>query len=235
MFLALRRLLFRDRGTEEQGARELSLSGLFIFEFVVVLLGVLAAQTIQNVAQTANERRIARTAVKDFERDKADFVDFIAYVEHATPCVEAYLDALHDRADFNANEDTIATPKVLIPQPWVTAWDAQTIRAVVDRYDRDIYQDHTNLERYSQRLFEADREASALWGTVSVLQRPGSMEQPLLRAEVHSALGQLAANWQQVERAARGAAAVTSGMEVPVTTDRVNGALSGIPGCETRI
>lgn len=235
MFLSLKRVIFRKPAVPGRKLDDLSLPALFLFEFAVVLLGVLAAQGLQSLSQRWAERDRAALAVRAFEQDKADFVDFIAYAEAADPCVSAYFDQLHAIADGSDKPADFAVMPVFLPQPWVTEWDAATNEAVLEHESHEVLEEHVNFERYSQRLYENGQEASRLWGIVRVVERDGFRADPVASAGVHAALGQLAANWSSVTRTARSASQAISLQPQSVSRERVNGALGSIPGCKVRI
>jgi hypothetical protein len=69
------------------GARVYRLVGLFLFEFVVVLLGVLAAQA---VAEWGDDRRLARDAADQFQEARAQAIESartMSYWAAVAPCL----------------------------------------------------------------------------------------------------------------------------------------------------
>lgn len=124
MFAAVRDRIGLWRGgigvTQRRRARRLA--GLFAFEFVVVVLGVLAAQSVQEYASDRRDRSdmLAQRAHADFQI--ADLRSTSEYWLKLAPCLSSQLDRIIDAAAAGAApaEADIATPAYLWSRlsPW---------------------------------------------------------------------------------------------------------------------
>ena len=85
-------------------------SGLFMFEFVVVLLGVLAAQMLQESAANARARGDARVTVERAATEVASFRATSEYWLSAGPCLERRMDQLMRAAATGTDDPNVHGP-----------------------------------------------------------------------------------------------------------------------------
>ena len=112
----------------------LHLAGLFLFEFIVVLLGVMAAQA---AADWAEDRRLTHAAEVQFREAResalrsAQSMNFWATVG---PCL---IDRVKEVSRAAANGETLAAARIGRPAlPWMSMpeWDPELRRAAIARY-----------------------------------------------------------------------------------------------------
>lgn len=161
MFRAVREALNR--------AREKNLLGLFAFEFTVVLLGVLAAQGLQNWSRERELRTETLAAKARLERGFADSRGIVDVWNAALPCL---------RARVGAIMRTAATGETLAPgfagRPFLPAADdysesAETYARLTELLGNDVVM---RLREMPERIGIIDTvsgEISARWEVFRLL------------------------------------------------------------------
>lgn len=104
------------------------LAALFAFEFVVVLLGVLAAQVVQNWAREREVRRETLEARQRLERGYGDAIQFAAVWTAAMPCLRERVGEIMPmpRRAHHCQMDLPAAPSC--PGWWITAKHRKLMR-----------------------------------------------------------------------------------------------------------
>ena len=152
----------RMRGTKR-------LAGLFLFEFVVVLLGVLAAQMLQERMADRRARNEARMAVA---RERAEFAQFRGVVEYwdiAAPCLSARMDRI---ARFAATNTPIAAADFVRPRlPGLSISPLSGDAALVARQvygDRLVY-DYSLIARAAERMSNFTNGITTDWALLQLV------------------------------------------------------------------
>ena len=133
MFKALRDYFSGAEARPPRRRRARRLVQLFAFEFVVVLLGVLAAQLLQDWYAERKDARRAQAVLAAFAGETRRFVTTAEYRDRAHACEMARLARLAElvRTGGTADEAERATP--LMPMPIITDWSDDT-RQIVARH-----------------------------------------------------------------------------------------------------
>ncbi|WP_143738037.1 hypothetical protein [Erythrobacter donghaensis] len=208
------------------------LLGLFAFEFVVVLLGVLAAQSLQTVYASRQLKQLADDAVAEHRDDLQDFVDFMEYQRRANDCQRDYLRRLRNAAASGTKPDDLPFRPPAYPQVWVAQWDSETRRAVRRFYGRELLLEHTRLERGSELLKLRRDQAIIEWGTTSLVATPDFGKDAGVRSAIIISTGKLYAITVDMRNLAINAG--TTFDRSPYTPDetKIGQALSSLVGCE---
>lgn len=186
MFVALKRWL-------AGGNSKRRIAGLFVFEFVVVLLGVLAAQSLQSAFVSRQNREIADEAVREHRADLADFANYADYHLRAHTCQIAYLRRLRDAAFSGEKPADLPFRPPTEPVVWVAQWDNETRRVVRRYYGQDMLTEHARFELFSSRLQRRRDDAMLDWGVVSLITFPDFADDPAVQSEIQLALARLIA------------------------------------------
>ena len=172
MFQAIRRQFLRWPAFEMTPARKrraMRWGGLFAFEFVVVLLGVLAAQMLQEYATKARAREDAGTALEQSKREAATFRATAEYWLAVGPCIEGHLDQLM-RAAARGTEDPIAHgPRPHMPFSALTPWSEATIVTVRRAHGETLLADYNGLRMAAERMADDSRELAAEWALLALV------------------------------------------------------------------
>lgn len=163
------------------------LTGLFLFEFVVVLLGVLAAQA---VAEWADERRLVRAAEVQFEQAKEQAIN-IARIQHhwATvgPCMS---DRARAVARAAANGETLTAASVGRPSlPFRTMpdWDPDVRRAALKSIGPGRMDAIDFFEGRASVMAETSGKVRDAWSTFTLLDPANGQSSAVDRSNVRLA------------------------------------------------
>ena len=171
MFLAIRRHWMRWPGLEMTAARKRRLarwSGLFAFEFVVVLLGVLAAQRLQDAAANARARDDAASAIERAEREASNFRATSEYWLRAGPCLARQMDELM-RAAALGGDLPEPLPRPRMPLSAFTPWSEATVIAARRAYGDDLVSDYSGLQVMAAKMAEDSHDLAGEWALLSLL------------------------------------------------------------------
>ena len=116
--------------------RPAKLAGLFVFEFTVVLLGVLAAQA---VADWAEDRRLLREAEVQYmqARDQAiELAQVHAYWAKVAPCLADRARGIARVAADGGSLSAADIGRPALPTVRMPAWDADVRRVAYARYGK---------------------------------------------------------------------------------------------------
>jgi hypothetical protein len=161
---------------------------LFLFEFVVVLLGVLAAQMLQNWAANRQARDEARIAVQQTRRDIAGLAAITGFWERSAPCL---IDHVTNIARVAAAGGTLSTQQIgrpALPTPDAASWSDATRSAVERNFGVAAVQDHDlNAVAPANIILGYNREIASEWAVFGLLDPAFGRPSPLDRANVRLA------------------------------------------------
>lgn len=145
------------------------LAGVFVFEFVVVLLGVVAAQA---VADWADDRRLGREAAAQFQQARAAAIQ-VAIIQHHWRTVSACLGQRAQavaRAAANGEPMTAAEiGRPALPATTMPVWDPEVRRAAIARYTPLEIEAIEYFENRAMILTETTIRARDGWSTFAML------------------------------------------------------------------
>jgi hypothetical protein len=134
------------------------LSGLFVFEFVVVLLGVLAAQMLQENFADARARRDAKATVERARQEAAGFRSTSEYWLAAGPCLEAKMDEVMRAAAEGVDRSELHGPRPRIPLSALTPWSESTMNAARQTYGDEAVAVYFALHTMATKMADDSHE-----------------------------------------------------------------------------
>jgi hypothetical protein len=168
------------------------LAGLFVFEFVVVLLGVLAAQA---VAEWASNRRVGRAADAQM-RYAVEQATEVARVQRHWARVGACLsERARNVARAASDGQTLAASAIgrpALPFREMPTWDDEVRRAAVVRFGQARMDAIGYFENRAQVIAETSRRIRDAWATFKLLDPvigvPSAVDRGNVRVAAISAL-----------------------------------------------
>ena len=178
MFKALREYFARPEERPPIRGRGRRLSALFLFEFVVVVLGVLAAQLLQDWFAARAEERRGREAVAAFEREAQQFATTSAFRVRTHECEAGRLRELVRlaRSGSAATSEQRAMP--MMPMPLITRWEEGTRTAVQRHADPELIQRYDGLLILATMMSERQRRLEDQWADFRLLDVESGPLQP---------------------------------------------------------
>jgi len=234
MFQAIRRQLTQWQGAQlshPQRRRIRRWTGLFLFEFVVVLFGVLAAQRLQEAGVQARARSDAAAAVERAEHETASFRATSEYWLRAGPCLAGQMDVLM-RAAATGEDLPGEFPRPRMPLSSFTPWTEGTSIAARSAFGEGLVSDYAGLQVMAAKMAEDSHDLAGEWALLSLLDpRFGPVaREDRLNARV--AAGRIKGRLASLRVTARNAVAAAERRKV--ATDPARRSLLTLPaGCET--
>jgi hypothetical protein len=151
------------------GARVYRLVGLFLFEFVVVLLGVLAAQA---VADWGDDRRLARDAESQFQEARAQAIENARTMRYWAAVAPCLIKRAKQVARVAASGETMPAAAIGRPAlPWMRmpSWDEDVRRAAIARIGKDRMDALAGIEAGVEIALETTTRIRDAWSTFALL------------------------------------------------------------------
>jgi hypothetical protein len=145
------------------------LSGVFLFEFIVVMLGVLAAQA---VADWGEDRRLMRDAEVQFREARASAIQSagtLAFWAAVGPCL---IERAQQVAQSAASDQTMTAAQIGRPSlPWLQmpTWDQDVRRAAIARFGADEMGALAGMEVRAEIALETTVRVRDAWSTFALL------------------------------------------------------------------
>jgi hypothetical protein len=145
------------------------LSGVFLFEFIVVMLGVLAAQA---VADWGEDRRLTRDAEVQFREARASAIQSagtLAFWAAVGPCL---IKRAQQVAQVAASDQTMTAAQLGRPSlPWLQmpTWDQDVRRAAIARFGADQMGALGGMEVRTEIALETTIRVRDAWSTFALL------------------------------------------------------------------
>lgn len=171
MFRAVREYFGRRRGAgpDSPSARKAKrLAGLFLFEFVVVVLGVLAAQMLQEYFADARARREATATVERARAEAAGFRATSEYWLDASPCLERSMDELMRAAAQGIDRPELHGPRPRMPLSALTPWSESTMNAAREIYGDEAVAVYFALHTEAEKMAEDSHELAGDWALLGL-------------------------------------------------------------------
>lgn len=177
MFAALREYFARPHEPASTRGRGRRLAQLFVFEFVVVLLGVLAAQFLQDLFSERKDARRAHAAVAAFDEETKRFATTAEYRLRAHECETARLARFREliRTGGVATEAELITP--IMPMPGITDWSDDTKQIVARHVNNQAVNRYGGVRMLAQMISERQRQLEDQWADFRLLETAGRDEQ----------------------------------------------------------
>jgi hypothetical protein len=183
--------------------RPLKWAGLFLFEFIVVLLGVLCAQLLQEYFESRREAARFETVQALINDQMRGVATMIVARGLQVPCVEQKLERVLSAVDKEERADlssVIRHPPNASGRFTIWAGDVPSLaRKYVSPEDMSFYEYMATVAAFVDR--EATREDS-LWATLSLASRGGAGLSEVEKAEVRKAAYQLEHAYEGFDKAA---------------------------------
>ncbi|MCJ8190245.1 hypothetical protein [Sphingomicrobium aestuariivivum] len=188
MFLAAHSLLRRLRSRISEGEHAMTTRGfgaLFLFEFLVVLLGVLAAQGLAGWASERDRQEEMTASLAYYEGELADVHAGALMWQSALPCMTARVGTILERAA----EERPLDPGMVEPLRLSRAWVAPVSQDMLGRFEREQGAMRTSAQaviaEYGNRNADNAKEAQRLWSQLrrasSVYGEPGPADYAAVR------------------------------------------------------
>ncbi len=142
---------------------------LFLFEFVVVLLGVLAAQMLQERFANARERAAAKSAMDRARSETSGFRATAEYWRSAAPCLDRNMDALMRSVATSDIIDPALTVRPRMPLTALTPWGEDTIGAVRQVYGDDVVSAFFALQTMAAKMSRDSDDLAGEWALLSLV------------------------------------------------------------------
>ena len=142
---------------------------LFLFEFVVVVAGVLVAQAVADWARQRSDVAAMERAKVRLDRDirigRATVESWLI----AMPCLEAQLDEVMRVAGGNAQIDPVVLERPAFRSMNVERLTSESGLLLIDRYGSDKAQLYTTLQDRAARITVLANHAAERWMNLTVL------------------------------------------------------------------
>lgn len=171
---------FRDRRLQRAGR-------LFLFEFVVVLLGVLAAQMLQSWASRRQARDQASAAVTHLRGEAAQMLSGARFWDENAQCLRDHVRDIAIAAAQGRNMSARDIGRPALPTPEVTQWDQATLLAVRASYGEPVVQAYQDLEKDAEITIGFNSEIARDWAVFGLLDSELGELLPTDRANVRLA------------------------------------------------
>lgn len=203
MFHALRAFFIHPDGNRWRGRRARALAWLFLFEFAVVLLGVLAAQLTQGWFAVRADRARAQEAVAMLHREAEQFARLAEFRLRTHECEKARIERLVQLADGDgrATPEDIATP--LMPMPSITEWSDATRALVALHAGMEEANGHDGFKLLATMISERQRRLEDQWADFRLLSHGDGTLDDGERAAVRLAAARVAGLLHQIDNNAR--------------------------------
>ena len=151
--------------TSRRGRR---IAALFLFEFVVVLLGVLAAQMLQERAARGRAEADARAAIDRASEEVAGFRSTAEYWLRASSCLADRMDSFM-RAAAGGAADSIATePRPRMPLSALTPWSEATTITARELYGERVVANYSGLATMAAKMAQDSHELAGEWALLGL-------------------------------------------------------------------
>ncbi len=162
-------------------------AGLFLFEFVVVLLGVLAAQA---VGDWADDRRLAREAEAQFQLAREQAIRAARVQQHWASVGPCLIDRARAVALAAARGETISAAAIgrpALPPVGMPSWDEDVRRAAMAHIGRRRMNAIANAEGVAWIMQESTIGIRDGWSTFALLDPAGGPPSDIDRGNVRIA------------------------------------------------
>ena len=181
----------RDSGTKAgalfRSHRLQRTARLFLFEFVVVLLGVLAAQMLQDFAADRRSRGDATFAYNQLQQNIANLKAIGDFWDRSAPCLIDHVQMIGNAASGGRMLPAKAIGRPALPTPEFTEWTESTRAAVERRFGQQAVADHDSVGQQAQIILGFNRELASDWSVFPLLDERLGTPSPEDRANVRLA------------------------------------------------
>jgi hypothetical protein len=160
---------------------------LFIFEFVVVLLGVLAAQMLQDFMAERRSRGDAAFAHDQLLQNIANLKAIADFWDRSAPCLIDHVQMIAEAASAGKELPARAIGRPALPTPEFTEWTEPTRAAVERRFGPQVVADHDSVGQQAQIIVGFNREIASDWSVFPLLDERLGAPSPEDRANIRLA------------------------------------------------
>ena len=214
MFAALREFFSRPDNPIPRKGRGRQLAALFLFEFVVVVAGVLVAQLLQERVIDARARRETDEAI---ERARAEAIRLVLIGDHwrrAGPCLEARVNRI---ARVAATGGTLDAEQLRGPATWIpitTPWSESTTLVARRAHGNTLVDQYADLAVNASVVRAANDALIHNWRSFKLLDPSLGQPSPADRANVRLAAMQVRAALRTLMRNANVVKTLTGQMRI---------------------
>ena len=182
MFSAVREYFQRPDEPSPLRGRGRRVAGLFIFEFIVVVLGVLAAQLLQDWFGQLNDQRRAREVVAAFEDEARRFAMTAEFRLRTHECEVGRLARLTALTRGGRAASEVERYMPMMPMPVITRWEEQSRRGVERHFDPKVLPRYDSLLVLATMMSERQRQLENQWADFRLLDPDAGPIDPQNRA-----------------------------------------------------
>lgn len=142
---------------------------LFLFEFVVVLLGVLAAQMLQVFVQERQARSDANFAYEQLQQNIANLKAIGDFWSTSGPCLIDHVAMIARSAAEGKTLTSGTIGRPALPTPEFADWTEATRAAVERQFGKQVVADHASVGQQAEIIIGFNREIAADWAAFGVL------------------------------------------------------------------
>ena len=172
MFQAVRSFFSNGRGRQPSTPRARRLARtfrLFLFEFVVVVTGVLVAQMLGDNAANARAGADARAAVERAERETSNFRATSEYWLSAGPCIDSRMDELMRAAANGEHYQAFRGVRPRMPLSVFTPWSEATSITARRVYGDQLVTDYAALATMAAKIGEDSYDLAGEWALLGLI------------------------------------------------------------------
>ncbi|WP_271078825.1 hypothetical protein [Aurantiacibacter sp. MUD61] len=167
MFLAIREWFFRKR--DRTPGRKRRIAKLFLFEFVIVVLGVLTAQLLSEAVVDSRQRQDARAALALAKGEASVLLALAEISEETAPCLRERSEALLGIAMSGGTVPPEALEAPLLPSVQITPWSDRLVGAVRDNFGGSTVGRHAILVSNAESITNANTAITQAWAEYELL------------------------------------------------------------------
>ena len=223
MFAAVRNLFGRWRELDPSPVARRRFSRyakLFLFEFVVVVTGVLVAQLLQEYFVDSRARREVAATVERARQEAAGFRATSEYWLAAAPCLERKMDQLMRAAAEGVDRPELHGPRPRMPLSALTPWSEATMNAARQIYGDEEVAVYLALQTEAAKMAEDSHELAGDWALLGLADRrfgPVSRED---RVNARLAAGRIKGRLESIGITARYGVLSAQRLAIPVDAER---------------
>lgn len=179
-----------------RSGRGMGTARLFLFEFVVVLLGVLAAQMLQNFFAERRSLEDAEFAYGQMQQNIAQLKTISNFWDRSAPCLMDHVAMISKASSAGRTLPEIEVGRPALPTPEFTEWTEATRAAVGRRYGQQVVADHDSVGQQAEIILGFNRELASDWAAFALMDERLGIASPDDRANVRLAAARA---WTQLK------------------------------------
>lgn len=162
-------------------------AALFLFEFIVVVLGVLAAQMLQTAAANRQSRNDAELSLERSEHEWRQMRAIASYWIGVAPCLERHVARIARIASEGGSMSIAEIGRPALPTPPATPWSDATVLAARRAFGETSYERYQELRAQVQLFASYNAQFAPDWAALGLLDSTFGTPSAVDRANVRLA------------------------------------------------